>query len=279
MRRWVKRYKEEGSFASRKRPGRPPLITETQRRYMVNEYHINDAIPTKRFAELFDASVWTICRALRAEGLRHEKLVKQPYLSERNKQERLRFARKYLDFDWETTVFSKNYKSKWRKDRNKEVSNAVGRFTVKMWGWMSADGPGELQLIPSASSSTYVQVLDEIMLPTVRNVYPIEEIREIYFVQGNCRPIHQASMVRDWFKNHPEINIIKWPARSSDLNPMERLWGLMVKQWEQVGAACPEQLIEIWDSLRGSDVCSAIVGSMRQRLLDCIASNGSLTKC
>lgn len=147
---------------------------------------------------------------------------------------------------------------------------------------MSAAGPGELEYIPPrANSSTYIEVLRDVMLPTVRNVYPADECKEITFVQDNC-PIHRASTVREWFNEHPEIKVIPWPARSPDLNPIENLWGLITQRWEARNERTDEQLklhcMEIWENIRGTDICSNIVGSMRQRLFDCVANNGGYTK-
>lgn len=295
--RWVKRFEEEGSLQCRVRSGRPPLINPTQRRAMVEEYEINGFIPTKIFADQFDTSVRTVRRALHAEGLHHRKPAKKPFLTQKHKEERLRFAREYLDFNWDTTIFTdeKTFKScqkgrlhLWRKDNTRWSEQNIipntesGRISVNMWGWISAQGPGELEFIPTrANSSNYVSVLNDIMLPTVRNVYPIGECSELNFVQDNC-PIHRASIVKEWFSKHSDIKVIPWPARSPDLNPIENIWGLMVQRWEARDERCPEQLkfhcTQLWENLRGTDICANIVASMRRRLLSCIENNGGHTK-
>lgn len=293
----MKRFEEEGSIATRMRSGRRPLINQPQRRFMINEYEANGFMPTRRYAELFDTSLLTVRRALHAEGLHHRRPAKKPYLTQRHKDQRLQFARDYLDFNWESTIFSdeKTFKSSqkgrihlWRRDNTRWCEQNIvpntesGRICVNMWGWISAAGPGELAFIPTrANSSNYVEVLSDIMLPTVRNVYPSEEFSDISFVQDNC-PIHCAGIVRHWFSQHADIRVIPWPARSPDLNPIENVWGLMVQRWEARDERSPEQLkshcLELWENLRGTDICQNIVGSMRKRLLDCIENNGGHTK-
>lgn len=293
----MKRFEEEGSLKSRERSGRPPLISQPQRRYMVAEYETNGFIPTRRFADEFGTSVRTVRRTLHAEGLHHRTPAKKPFLTQRHKEERLSFAQEYLDFDWETTIFTdeKSFKScqkgrlhLWRKNNtrwsegNVRPNTESGRISVNMWGWISAQGPGELSFISTrANSVNYVEVLNDIMLPTVRNIYPAEDLNEISFVQDNC-PIHRASIVREWFSNHPEIKVIPWPARSPDLNPIENIWGLMVQRWEARDERCPELLkshcMQLWDSLRGTNICANIVASMRRRLISCIEANGGHTK-
>lgn len=264
---------------------------------MVNEYQENGFIPTRRFAERFNTSLLTVRRALHAEGVHHRRPAKKPYLTPRHKQERLRFARDYLDFNWENVIFSdeKTFLSSqkgrlhlWRRNNTRWCEQNIvpntesGRITVNMWGWMSSAGPGELALMPPrATAVDYVEVLNDVMLPTVRNVYPFDDCRNVSFVQDNC-PVHRAGVVREWFNLHPEINIIPWPARSPDLNPIENLWGLMVQRWEPRDERRPELLsshcMEVWENLRGTEICANLVGSMRRRLLDCIENNGGHTK-
>lgn len=128
MKLWVRRFEEEGTIASRPRPGRPHIISEGQRSAMVEEYERNGFTPTRVFAERFGTSLKTVRRALHAEGVHHRKPARKPYLTDRHKQERLRFAREYLDFDWGNTVFTdeKTFRSSqkgrlhlWRKNNTR----------------------------------------------------------------------------------------------------------------------------------------------------------------
>lgn len=92
---------------------------------VVDEYDTNGFTHKGRFMELFVTSSQTILRALHAKGLHHRRSAKKPFLTNRHKQEWLRFAWDYLDFYWNTTIFSdeKTFKSSqmgrlhlWRKD-------------------------------------------------------------------------------------------------------------------------------------------------------------------
>lgn len=109
----------------------------------------------------------------------------------------------------------------------------------------------------------------------------------ISFLQDNC-PIHKARIVRDWFEDHADVvELIEHPAYSPDLNPIENLWGRITLDWKSIGyqgvrERNAEQLTqhvnEIWAAMRNTNICEALVGSMRRRLQTCIAAEGHYTK-
>lgn len=102
----MRRFEEEGSVVDRARSGRPRLINQAQVREMVNAYEGDGFIPTRTFADRFEISTQTVRRVLHGEGIHHRKPARKPLLTQRHKDERLRFAREYLDFDWDLAVFS-----------------------------------------------------------------------------------------------------------------------------------------------------------------------------
>lgn len=296
VRRWVQRWQNENSLAHRNRPGMVPLIGNAERRIMINDYEQFGFTPTRRFAQLFGTSVWTVRRALHAEGLHHRRYATKVQLTEAHKAARLDFAREYIDYDWSSVIFSdeKTFKSSqvgrlhlWRRNNTRYEERHIvpntqsGRVCSNMWGWISAAGPGELVPIYGRfNAARYLEILSESMLSTVRNVYPEDEYPQITFVQDNS-PIHCARRIREWLRQQ-NIRVIPWPAKSPDLNPIENLWGLMVQRWDARNERQQEVLTEhcgqVWDSIRGTDFCESLVSSMRNRLLSVIAQNGGYTK-
>ena len=102
--------------------------------------------------------------------------------------------------------------------RNVVPNNESGRVVVNMWAWISAAGPGELVYIPERSNgANYLELLRDAMMPTVRVVYPEEDIREIVLIQDNC-PIHRCRLVSNWIQQQPTLRTVPWPSRSPDLN-------------------------------------------------------------
>lgn len=297
VRRWVRRYEEGEDMTQRVRAPRPRAISEGQLGNMLATFQESPFTPTRNFAQEYDVSMQTIRNELHRAGVHHRRPAKKIILTQEQKAARVRFARDYRDFDFSYAIFcdEKSFRSSqqgrrnlWRIDntryepRNVTPNAESGRVVVNMWGWMSAAGPGELAFIPGrANGHTYKEVLQNIMLPTVRTVYPEMEVPEFYFFQDNC-PIHRALVVREWLREQPQIKTVPWPPRSPDLNPIENLWGLMVQKWDNRAERTKEALVthceQAWETLRGSNLCEVLVRSMRNRCDAVIDAGGAATK-
>lgn len=294
VRFWIRRYAEEGELIDRRRnSGRRPILGAAQRADMRRQYENNGFVSTNYFAEMYEVCPRVIRNALHSMGLHYRRHANKIALTDDHKTARFNFARRHLNDDWSTTIFTdeKCFKSSqhgrlhlWRYNGTRYTENHVvpnfssGRISANIWGWMSAAGVGELALLPSrANAIDYVSVLEESMLPSVRTVYPANDFPEISFVQDNART-HTARIVSDWFDRHRDIKRINWPAKCADINPIENLWGLMVQRWENRNERTKEAIENhchmIWEEMRGTDLCSRLVGSMRDRLQSVIDARG-----
>lgn len=122
-------------------------------------------------------------------------------------------------------------------------------------------------------------MLEESFLPYVEEEFRGEDV---FFIQDRS-PIHTAHVVRDWFIAHPRVTLIPWPSKGADLNPIENIWGDMVKDMDARHVrdkfALFEYVEEMWEGYRidRPNYCPKLATSMENRIPLVIENNGYWT--
>jgi hypothetical protein len=112
-----------------------------------------------------------------------------------------------------------------------------------MSAWISAQGPGVLCMVEGRlNANIHIRILEEVMLPSVIEVFPHND-----FQHDNC-VIHTSDLAQNWLRANV-INVLSWPSRSPDINPIENVWSLMIKNMHRANIR-PQNKPELINAIR-----------------------------
>ena len=257
----------------------------------------NAAIIVRELREenLADISQSTVSRRLREVGLFGRIGVKKPFISKKNKKDRLEFAKKHQTWTVEEckkVVFSDETKINLfgndgrRYVRRPKGTRNVSRYqipTVKhggsnimLWGAFSWKGVGPIFNIKgNMNAAMYRNILSEEMLPYARQNLP----RGWIFHQDND-PKHRSPLLQEFFSKK-NIRVLKWRSQSPDLNPIEHIWQelkLRIGTENYANkAALWKKVQEEWNNI-SQDRIIKLIDSMPQICAAVIVSKGMATK-
>lgn len=162
-----------------------------------------------------------------------------------------------------------------RKEPKYFKTRNFGGGSLMVWAAFTSCGTLTLAF-PSCkmNSLEYIDVLENNLLPFL----DANNDHQFIFQQDNA-PIHTSRITKSWFEEH-DITVLKWPACSPDLNPMENVWGVLVRrlyaenrQFNTVHEL-REVLLSEWEKLSG-DFFLNFVGSMKKRVYNVIQGKGA----
>lgn len=92
---------------------------------------------------------------------------------------------------------------------------------VMVWGFIMPNGLMAIKFVSNHfDSKEYIDVLQNFALPLVRLNF-----RSIKWVQDNSR-VHTSKVTQEYMKKN-NMDLIKWPAMSPDINIMESGWKMI----------------------------------------------------
>lgn len=297
---WVRRYRETGETARKRGSGRRRITTAEQDRSLVAEAQRrpHSTCRTLRQAAEFSASRTTAVRRLREANLFARRAAVKEHLSAVHIQRRLSFAEQNVNRDWTNVVFSDEctfcssndgpvvvYRQRGARYNPRYVfhKHSSGRVSVSAWGWMSFNKLGSLHRIEGRlTGEQYLQILRDVMLPSVRLLHPHGDIQ----FQHDRSPIHMSRVVQSWIASQSHIQVLDWPPRGADMNPIENVWSevkrIMRDKWPTppptTRNALWELVLQAWEEVSESErYIRQLTGSMQRRMRAVIEARGHWT--
>lgn len=285
--------------------GRPKMISEAGKRFIIREITTgrqdtaSGLVPELSLRLGKNISAQTIRNTLKSEGLKSAVKRKKPLLSQKHRNQRLKFAEKYKSWtveDWKRVVWSDEAKinrigsdgRKWCwKKTGEQLSERVVSPTIKfgggsimVWGCFTAQGIGNLVRIDGGlDAQLYKTILEEDLLGTMQ--YYNLDVSNVIFQHDND-PKHKAKLTTSWLEDN-EIQVLDWPAQSPDLNPIEHIWGHLKRSLQKYKEPA-DSIQTLWNRVEScwneitTETCLNLIDSMPQRLKAVIQARGGYTK-
>ena len=281
--------------------GCPRSLTATSQRLLARKVTSGAADNAPQLKRLLHLNVTpqTIRNALRRAGLKSAVKQKKPFLSKTHRRRRLEFALEHQHWtleDWSRVVWSDETKINrmgsdgrswvWKKPgsglQDQHVSGTVkfGGGSLMVWGCMTPQGVGDMCKIDGRmDAELYTSILQDEFLSTVE-FYELDRAKLIF--QQDNDPKHTSKKASKWFQQN-KVNVLKWPAQSPDLNPIEHLWQHLKRQLNAYEVP-PAGVHELWERLEvewnriPKEVCRNLIESMPRRIQAVIKAKGGPTK-
>lgn len=150
---------------------------------------------------------------------------------------------------------------------------------ILVWVAISIHGTTNLQIIEgSMNQLKYIDVLKNNLIPQTREWFG----EKPWKFQQNWSCCHNARSVKEWCTKN-NVELMPWPDRSSDMNPIDALWSTLKDEVNNVPSetrkALEERLKHVWfNSAKIKHSLETLIGDMPERVKALKVANGRLIK-
>jgi hypothetical protein len=149
-----------------------------------------------------------------------------------------------------------------------------------IWGCMLWEGAVmACQIDGIMDGDLYIKMLDDELGESLE--YYGKTTEDIIFQQNNDSK-HTSKKVKKWLGEH-DYEVMLWPCKSVDLNPIEHLWCLLKRKLKSY-AEEPKGIEELWkrvqeqwDNIDNCD-CQKLIESMARRVEGVMRARGGYRK-
>nr|CCA27938.1 protein Y6B3B.8 putative [Albugo laibachii Nc14] len=289
----VKAYlRNPEGYNTMRRPGRRSSLTPATVRRIVREAQTSQ-FSSSQIVRTFNLTV--SARSVRnilarEDTLRYVKCKSIPMLTKANKLARLECAGEFVTFEekWESVIFSDEKKFNidgpdglqyyWHDLRHEEQvfsNRQPGGGSVMVWGAFSAKGKSRLAILQGKQNSeANVRTLQQHLLPFVQQKHP-----HGFTSQQDNASIHRSRYTMNWFVEQ-DMDVMRWPALSPDLNPIENVWGMLTRRVYEGGTQFTSKkeletsILQACDELNYAHI-ERLLRSMTSRSIAVLELNGS----
>lgn len=228
-----------------------------------------------------------------SSNIKWTKLQSKPRLTSSHKENRLKFARKYMEWnrEWRNVIFSDEkkfnldgpdcYSCYWHDLSQKSIVRSKRNFgggSLMVWGAFSYNAKLPICFISTKmNSGMYLDLLEDVLIGYMEN----DATDDIIFQQDNAS-IHVSKQSLAWFGDK-NIPLLEWPACSPDCNFIENLWGILAgmvyangRQYNSV-SSLKTAIQECWAKINMAKL-QKLTDSMPNRIYEVIRNGGSHTK-